>query len=72
MISSCTHTKILVSIDYQLCLSVSETLCNVLYIRDYLERLLIGYEQVTNFAPSRVTALLERASPDYRDLLVNL
>ena len=60
------------SIDYQLCAPVPDELRGVLYIRDYLERLLIENELVTKFASARVAALLSRAAPDYRDLLINL
>ncbi len=60
------------SIDYPLCVPVPETLRGVLYIRAYLDRLLLENKLITRFAPARVTALLERSSPDYRELLQNL
>lgn len=60
------------SVDYPLCLPVSDAPGGVLFIRDYLERLLNENALVTRFAPSRVVGLLHRASPDYRDLLFNL
>ena len=60
------------SIDYPLCAPVEETLQGVLYIRAYLERLLMENRLIKRFAPDRVTALLRRASPDYRELLQNL
>ena len=60
------------SIDYPLCAPVEETLQGVLYIRAYLERLLMENRLISRFAPDRVTALLRRASPDYRELLQNL
>ncbi|HPJ03054.1 MAG TPA: DUF6179 domain-containing protein [Candidatus Limiplasma sp.] len=59
-------------IDYQLCLPVGDGLRGVLYIRDYLTRLLTENKLVIRFASDRVAALLHRSSPDYRDLLVNL
>jgi hypothetical protein len=59
-------------IDYQLCLPVPETIRGVLFIRSYLERLLCENALIVRFAPARVAALLRRASPEYRDLLVNL
>jgi hypothetical protein len=59
-------------IDYQLCHPMPETLCGVTYVRDYLQRLLTENELLTRFSRERVTALLARACPDYRELLVNL
>jgi len=60
------------SIDYPLCRPVPETLQGVLYIREYLERLLTENKLLTCFEPQCVEALLHRASPDYRGLLQNL
>ncbi len=60
------------SIDYPLCLPVPDALQGVLWVKDYLERLMMENALVKRFAPSRVTGLLDRASPDYRDLLFNL
>jgi len=69
----CLHAHAIpADIDYPLCLPVPETLQGVLYIREYLERLLIENRLVTRFVPERVTALLLRSSPDYRGLLQNL
>ena len=60
------------SIDYQLCLPVEGNRRGVLYVVEYLERLLIENALVTRFPQDRVTALLERTSPEYRELLINL
>ncbi len=59
-------------IDYQLCQPVGEGLRGVLYIQAYLARLLTENRFVSCFPAEHVSALLHRASPDYRDLLVNL
>jgi hypothetical protein len=59
-------------IDYPLCLPVAETLQGVVYVREYLERLLIENRLLARFAPERAEALLRRASPDYRGLLQNM
>ena len=64
--------RISADIDYQLCLPVPEGLRGVLYVRSYLERLLCENALITRFATERVLPLLRRASPDYRDLLINL
>ena len=64
--------RIPAAIDYQLCLPAEDGLRGVLYIKAYLERLLIENQLVTRFAADRVSALFRRASPDYRELLVNL
>ncbi len=64
--------RIPADIDYQLCLPVGEGFRGVLYIHAYLSRLLIENRLVTRFAPERVSALLGRVSPDFRELLINL
>ena len=64
--------RIPAEIDYQLCLPVAEGLRGALYIKAYLERLLTENKLVTRFAPERVSALLFRVLPDYRELLINL
>lgn len=64
--------RIPAEIDYPLCLPVEDGLRGVLYIQAYLERLLTENRLVTRFAPECVSALLDRASPDYRELLLNL
>jgi hypothetical protein len=60
------------NIDYQLCLPVPDELRGVVFIREYLLRLLTENTLLTRYSPSRVAALLTRFSPDYRGLLVNL
>ena len=64
--------EIPVDIDYPLCLPVPETRQGVLYIREYLERLLIENRLICRFTPDRVEALLRRSSSDYQGLLLNL
>lgn len=59
-------------IDYQLYFPVPESFRGCEYLREYLNRLLMENELVSRFAPNRVAALLARACPDYRELLVNL
>lgn len=59
-------------IDYQLCRPVPENRKGVFYIYDYLRTLLIENDLLTRFPSSRVLRLLERLSPDFRELLVNL
>ena len=59
-------------IDYQLCQPVPETYLGVSYIHEYLMRLLIENAMITRFDSVRVSALLARACPDHRDLLINL
>ena len=59
-------------IDYQLCLPVPDKLCGVVFIREYLLRLLTENTLLTRYSPVRLSALLTRFSPDYRELLVNL
>lgn len=58
--------------DYQLCLPVPDGLRGVLYVHSYLERLLGENALLMRFSPARVTALLGRFAPEYRDLLINL
>ncbi len=60
------------SIDYQLCFPVSEHMRGTIYIHAYLQRLLIENELLCRFSKPRVVALLNRASPDYRELLMGL
>jgi hypothetical protein len=59
-------------IDYPLCFPVPETLRGVVYLREYLKRLLAEYELVACFSEKRAAALLFRACPGYRDMPVNL
>jgi hypothetical protein len=59
-------------IDYPLCAPVNERLRGVLYVQAYLKQLLAENELTTRFAPNRVASLLYRASPEYKDLFINL
>lgn len=61
-----------VSIDYPLAFPIPENLKGVLYIREYLEWLLIENKLIKRFPVKAATALLERSSPDFRGLLCNL
>lgn len=58
--------------DYPLCHSVSETLLGVDYINEYLRRLIVEFELLGRFDRDVCVRVLERSSPDYVDLLVNL
>ncbi len=58
--------------DYPLCHPVPETLLGVDYINEYLRRLLIELDFIGRFDPRACVSVLERSSPDYVDLLVNL
>ena len=59
-------------IDYQLCLPVPDALCGVLWVAEYLRRLLTENALLTRFDAARVTRLLARVHPDYGALLINL
>jgi hypothetical protein len=59
-------------IDYPLCLPLPESLQGITYLHEYLRRLTIENELLCRFAPARVAALLSRACPEYRELIVNL
>ncbi len=58
--------------DYPLCHPVPETLLGVDYINEYLRRLLVEFEFMGRFEPEVCVPVLERSSPDYVGLLVNL
>jgi len=60
------------SIDYPLCRPVPETLVGVDYINEYLRRLALETDFVGRFELHACLRVLERSSPDYVDLLVNL
>lgn len=64
--------EIPVSIDYPLCHPLETSLVGVDYINEYLRRLLIEADFVRRFEPAACIRVLERSSPDYVDLLVNL
>lgn len=59
-------------IDYQLAHPVPDAQTGVLFVRDYLSRLLTENELLTRMDGRRVVRLLLRACPDYPLLLVNL
>lgn len=58
--------------DYPLCHPVPETLAGVDYIIEYLRRLLIEADFLRRFERDACVRVLERTSPDYVELLVNL
>jgi hypothetical protein len=59
------------SIDYQLCVQ-STGLSGIEYICKYLRRLNIENEFLRRFDPERIRALLQKHTPDYEGLLINL
>ena len=64
--------EIPVMFDYPLCHPVPETLLGVDYINEYLSRLLIEADFLRRFEVDACVRVLERSSPDFEDLLVNL
>jgi hypothetical protein len=60
------------SIDYPLCHPVPEDLVGVDYINEYLTRLLLEADFLGHFELDACVRVLERSSPDYVELLVNL
>jgi len=58
--------------DYPLCHPVPDTLLGVDYINEYLRRLLVESDFLRRFELDACIGVLERSSPDYVDLLVNL
>jgi hypothetical protein len=58
--------------DYPLCHPVPETLAGVDYINEYLRRLLIEADFLRRFERGVCIRVLERTSPEYVELLVNL
>jgi len=58
--------------DYPLCRPVPETLLGVDYINEYLRRLLVEADFLRRFDVDACKRVLERSSPDFEDLLVNL
>lgn len=59
-------------IDYQLCHPVPEETRGVLYLREYLRRLLTEDAFLRRFDPAAVRRLLSAVCPTHRELLVNL
>ncbi len=59
-------------IDYQLCLPVPDALLGVVWVTDYLQRLLIENALLIKLEPERVVRLLRRVHPGYGELLINL
>ena len=59
-------------IDYQLAHPVPDSLLGVVWLRDYLDRLLTEDTILRRFPPEAVRRVLASYSPDYRELLVNL
>lgn len=60
------------NIDYQLNQPVPETLLGIAYVEEYLHRLLIENMFCRSFNTETMIRLLERSSPEYRELLVNI
>jgi hypothetical protein len=58
--------------DYPLCHPVPETLLGVDYINEYLRRLLVEADFLRRLDVRQCVRVLERSSPDFEDLLVNL
>jgi hypothetical protein len=58
--------------DYPICHPVADSLLGVDYINDYLGRLLVEFDFLGRFEVGCCVRVLERSSPDYVDLLVNL
>ncbi len=58
--------------DYPLCHPVADELLGVDYINEYLRRLITELEFLQRFEPAACMYVLERSSPDYVELLVNL
>lgn len=58
--------------DYPLCSPVPETPLGVDYINEYLRRLLVEGDFLRRFDVDECVRVLERSSPDFEDLLVNL
>jgi hypothetical protein len=58
--------------DYPLCHPVPETLLGVDHINEYLRRLLVEADFLRRFDVDECVRVLERSSPDFEDLLVNL
>ena len=59
-------------IDYQLCHPVPETLLGADYVDEYLRRILIENSFLGRFEGPCLSAFLQRSSPDYRELILNL
>lgn len=64
--------EIPISFDYPLCHWVPESLMGVDYINEYLRRLLMEGDFLRRFERDACVRVLERSSPDYVELLVNL
>ena len=64
--------EIPVMFDYPLCHPVPDELLGVDYINEYLRRLLIEADFLRCFEVGACKRVLERTSPDYVDLLINL
>jgi hypothetical protein len=64
--------EIPIMFDYPLCHAVPETLLGVDYINEYLRRLLVEADFLRHFEVDACVRVLERTSPDFVDLLVNL
>lgn len=59
-------------IDYPLCRPVPETLSGVIYVRTYLQHLLVEHALLSRLDAVRVRSLLRRVSSEYGELLINL
>ena len=59
-------------IDYQLCLPVPDALLGVVWVTDYMQRLMVENTLLTSLESARVVRLLRRVHPSYGELLINL
>lgn len=64
--------EIPISFDYPLCHWVPESLLGVEYINEYLRRLALEADFLRRFGRDVCVRVLERSSPDFVELLVNL
>lgn len=64
--------KIPCSIDYQLCHAVPEELQGIMYINEYLRRIVLENRFCSRFDIGKITKLLEAYCPDYIELLINI
>ncbi len=64
--------KIPCSIDYQLCHAVPEELQGIMYINEYLRRIVLENRFCSRFDIGKIIKLLEAYCPDYIELLINI
>lgn len=59
-------------IDYQLCQPVPESYLGIIYINEYLHRILLENKILVCYHHAQTTRLLEQSFPGYQELLLNL